>query len=79
MIINNTKTTSKPSTYADVNVGDLFSLTKERNEIFMKTSEYGKAGSIIVNSVNIKTGILYSFNLNDKIIPIKNYELNIFD
>lgn len=75
MIINDKRITSKPITYADIRNGDLFSLTEERNVIFMKT----KAEGFVVNSVDIKTGILHGFKLNDEIIPIKNYELNIFD
>lgn len=78
MTIIDKRPAHKPITFADIEVGTLFSPADRMDIICMKTSEFGGAGIIKVNSVNLNNGILYSFASEEEIIPIDNYEFNIF-
>lgn len=78
MIIVDKRPARKPITFADIEVGTLFSLTDRANVICIKTRVFSSSYNVKVNSVNLSTGILYHFEPYEEVVPIDNYEFNIF-
>lgn len=66
-----------PITFADIEVGALFSPANHADIICMKTREF--CGAIIkTNGVNLRTGMVYHAVPDEEVVPIDNYEFNIF-